>query len=270
VQCIGQGGMGVVYNAQELATGRTVALKMMNHRLIYYPRAVQWFKREAAILKTLHHASLAQLYEYFSAYKTQFLAMEFCDGSTLSAVLAGRGALPEGVVRPMLGQLAVALRYVHERGVIHRDLKPSNIMLNDSGSIKVLDFGIGTFDSDSERSGDVVGTPRYMAPEQFSNRDVDRRADFYGLASVAFEALSGGPVVDATDLMGIVLEQAAFVLPPRERIGQGISAELYDILVQGLQHDRENRSLDLDWLAAWAGPVDLGPAGTGPHRTSSG
>ena len=269
VQCIGRGGMGVVYEAKESATGKTVALKMMNHRLVYQPRAVRRFKREADILKTLHHPALARLYECFSAYKTEFLAMEFCNGSTLGEVIATRGPLGEDSVRALLGQLAVALRYIHERGVVHRDLKPSNIIISQDGRIKLLDFGIGTFDHESElwrdhssgstRSSEVLGTPRYMAPEQFSNGNVDHRSDFYGLACVAFEALTGRTVVKASDILGIVLEQERFVLPARRRIGKGVSAEMHDLLRHGLKHNPEERRVDLDLLATWAGPVDLGP-----------
>ena len=204
VQCVGRGGMGVVYEARHVETGQKVALKMMNHRLIYQLHALRRFRREAAILATLEHPSLARLNGSFSAYKTEFLAMEFCQGQTLNRAIAARGPLPEALVRNMLGQLADALLYVHGRGIVHRDLKPSNIVLTPSGTVKLLDFGIGMVERDSEqwnalktttRPVGLIGTPRYMAPEQFSDRAVDRRADFYSLACVAFEALSGRPVI---------------------------------------------------------------------------
>ena len=269
VQCVGRGGMGVVYEAQRLATGNTVALKMMNHRLIYEPGALRRFRREASILKTLQHPSLAQLYEYFSAYKTEFLAMEFCHGTALNQVLAARRPIAEPIVRRMLGQLAQALSYVHSRGVIHRDLKPSNTIVNRDGTMKLIDFGIVKFDpasgiprdADAElgsRPGAVVGTARYMAPEQFSGGAVDRRVDFYGLACIAFEALAGRPVVEAQEMLAALCEQAAFILPPRERIGDGISAEMHELLASGLAASPEKRTLDLDRIAAWAGPVELG------------
>jgi serine/threonine protein kinase len=132
IQCVGRGGMGVVYEATHVANGQKVAPKMMNHRLIYQLSALRRFRREAAMLETLDHPALARLYECFSAYKTEFLAMEFCHGQTLSQMIAARGPLKEDLVRPMLGQLAVALKYVHGRGVVRRDLKPSNIVLTRS------------------------------------------------------------------------------------------------------------------------------------------
>ena len=97
-----------------------------------------------------------------------------------------------------------------------------------------------------------------MAPEQFSGGAVDRRVDFYGLACIAFEALAGRPVVEAQEMLAALCEQAAFILPPRERIGDGISAEMHEFLASGLAASPEKRTLDLDRIAGWAGPVELG------------
>jgi eukaryotic-like serine/threonine-protein kinase len=266
VQCIGRGGMGVVYEARNLTTGETVALKMMSHPLMYRPSALRRFRREAVVLRTLEHPSLVQLYDRFSAYKTEFLAMEFCYGSTLAQVIASRGRLKEQVVRGILGQLAAALTYIHGRGVVHLDVKPSNVMLPQSGSVKLLDFGIVTVDERSDlwqtlktdtSLPRMLGTPRYMAPERFSDRGVDRRADLYGLACVAFEALSGRPVVKSSNVFDIIREQAQFTMPPREEIGSGVSLEMHEVLLRGLAQSPDNRTLDLDKLALWAAPVDL-------------
>ena len=268
LHCVGRGGMGIVYEAQQLATGTTVALKMMNHRFVYHPGGAQRFRREAAILKDLDHPYIARLFDCFAAYKTEFLAMEFCCGSTLRDVIAHRGALSEAWIRPLLGQLAVTLEYIHDHGVVHRDLKPSNVMVDASGSIKLIDFGLVKLDplvpsgapvdiSQASNPAVLVGTPRYMAPEQFSGHPADRRTDLYGLACIAYEALAGRPVIAATDVFGIVREHLRFMLPPREQIGQGISIEMYDLLKRGLDASPDNRTLRLDQIAKWAGPLHL-------------
>jgi len=266
IQCVGRGGMGVVYEAKQLANNRIVALKMMNHRLIYQLHARRRFRREAAVLETLDHPSVARLYDWFSAYKTEFLAMEFCHGQTLRDVIKERGPLKEELVRRIFGQLAVALRYVHGCGVVHRDLKPSNILLTITGSVKLLDFGIVTVEVGSglsqilktDPSGTAfLGTPRYMAPELFSGRASDRRADFYGFACAMFEALSGRPAIEATDIVEIIREHVRFTLPHRDAIGSGVSQEMYDVLLRGLEQNPDKRELDLDRVGAWAAPFDL-------------
>jgi predicted Ser/Thr protein kinase len=269
IQCLGRGGMGIVYQAERVATGETVALKMLNHRRVYQPGGLHRFRREATILKSLNHELIARVYDFFPAYKTEFLVMEFCSGSTLTDVIATRRLLDEQVVRTLIGQLAIALRYIHSHGIVHRDLKPSNVMVADSGTIKLLDFGVVKLDSVAAEWADVqtasvsssttlLGTLRYMSPEQLAGQSPDSRADIYGLACIAYEALCGKPVIEASDLFGIVSEHMRFALPPRDQIGPGVSIEMYDLLTRGLDPAPDKRIVDLDQLVAWAGPMDLG------------
>jgi serine/threonine-protein kinase len=169
-------------------------------------------------------------------------------------------------VRQIVGQLAGVLQYVHTRGLIHSDIKPSNVMIGRDGVVKLLDFGLvrtgawlASSTSASTQSVDLKGTLRYMAPEQFNKHDpIDRRVDLYGLACVAYEALSGRPVVDASDLEGIIQQKLGFVLPARNEIGHGISEHMRSFLEQGLNRHPEQRNVDLDKLAEWAAPVDPG------------
>jgi hypothetical protein len=265
-RCVGRGGMGVVYQATRLTTGQTVALKMLNHRVLHHPGGIQRFRREADALALLRHESIASLYDSFSAYGTQFLVMEFCEGANVKDLIAAGHGLGEPVVKKIVGQLAVALRYVHGRGLIHRDLKPSNIIVGPSGIVKLLDFGLvrpdptrpGGSDTPTRTmsdSGAIQGTLRYMAPEQFGRDVVDYRVDFYGLACVAFEALSGRPVIEASDLLGVIQEKLQFELPPPEAIGPGVTREMHEVLARGLDPRPEKRAIDLDRLAAWAAPV---------------
>ena len=262
-RCVGRGGMGVVYEAARRSDNATVALKMMNHGLLYRPEAVKRFSREADILMSLAHPTIARIYERFSAYRTHFLAMEFCEGTTLKQRIAIRGTLDEAVVRRVVGQLADALGYVHSRGLIHRDIKPANVILSDADSVKLVDFGIAKPDpSWAEEGGvtaDVVtttlssfGTPRYMAPEQLTFAPVDYRVDVYSLASMTYEALGGHPIIASSELAAIVEEKERFALPPASQIGSGISDEMHQFLHAGLQVRPDRRQVTLDQLAGWA------------------
>ena len=268
VRCVGRGGMGIVYEAVRLVGGERVALKMMNHRLLYQPKAVQRFQREADTLSSLSHRAIARLYGRFTAYRTQFLVLEFCPGTTLNTILPSYGPMDESTVRQIVGQLADVLQYVHDRGVIHQDMKPSNVMLSDAGQVKLLDFGIAIVDRSASPTRSLsetttatffpherLGTPLYMAPEQFVSQDLDHRADWYGLANLAYEMLAGHRTVDGSDLFAIIKQRQEFVVPPASQIGRGVSRQMHDFLVNALRPRREDRSVDLRQLAKWAKPV---------------
>ena len=262
VRGVGRGGMGVVYQATRLSDGMTVALKMMSHRLLYQPGALENFRREADALQSLRHNQIARLYDRFGAYKTQFLAMEFCDGEPLDRFMSRCGGLPQEEVRPILGQLAEALRYVHSRNLVHHDVKPANVMLSRSGTVKLMDFGIArmqptSLDETVTAHGTYAGTPGYMAPEQFSGSATDARVDVYGLACIAYELLSGRRLFSSDNLFDLVQEKLSFSLPPADQIGHGIDEELREFLHQGLQRDRKKRPM-LDQVTGWAGPIPSG------------
>jgi CRP-like cAMP-binding protein len=267
VRRVGRGGMGIVYEGVSLATGATIALKMMSHALLYQPAAIQRFRREADALRSFHHESIGRLYDHFAAYKTEFLVMEFCEGVTLAQHLASQGSLDEAAVQRIIGQLADTLHYVHLLGLTHNDLKPSNVMIGPSGRTKLLDFGLVKFSRDAESRAPeeattsqpftLLGTPRYMAPEQFSSEPTDYRVDVYGLACIAYELLTGRPVVTSSDLFAMIQEKHAFVLPSRHDIGPGVTTAMHAFLAHGLEARPGKRAVDLHQVARWAGPVEL-------------
>jgi CRP-like cAMP-binding protein len=192
-ECIGRGGMATVYRAVHEESGERVALKMMHHRLVYDPDALARFQREADIAESLAHKNIVAVYGRFSDYKTYFMVMEFCDGPTLGRVIREWGGLEEDAVRAVIGQLAQALTYLHDRDLAHRDLKPSNVLLTREGRVKLADFGLArpVYARKLTLRGVAVGTPAYMAPEQIAGRSVDSSVDIYALGCLAYELLTG-------------------------------------------------------------------------------
>lgn len=172
-------------------------------------------------------------------------------------------------MRRIVGQLAGALSHVHARSWMHRDIKPSNVLVTTEGRAKLLDFGLARphhlragkdLAEDvivSESVSHCIGTPRYMAPEQFFSGSFDHRVDIYGLACVAYEALSGYRVAASDDLLGMLEQKHRFELPAAIDIGDGVSQEMRSFLAVGLARRPEERDVQLDEIAKWAGPVSV-------------
>ena len=268
-RCVGSGGMGVVYEARRASDGATVALKMMKHRLRWRPEAVARFRRESEALRGLRHRGVVRGHDRFVAYCTQCLVMDYCDGLTLRQLLRQRSCLSEADVRGIAGQLASVLDYLHTRGWTHRDIKPSNVMIAASGVDKLLDFGLARtgvetvrepFEATRSSSHSCVGTPQYMAPEQFSFEPVDFRVDIYALACVVYEALTGRPVAPAGELFEIIDHKLAFELPRACEVGSGVTNEMHSFLANGLAPWPESRTVSLAQIACWANAVVVAPS----------
>jgi serine/threonine protein kinase len=274
LRCVGRGGMSVVYRAQEESTGELVALKMMSYRLIYDRGALVRFHQEAEILQSLDHENIARLKRLFPAFHTYFLVMELCEGVDLQRLVQACGPLPESRVRPILGQLARALEYVHARGLVHRDLKPANAMITRQGAIKLTDFGlavpaVGPDDHTTIVDQGVMGTPAFMAPEQLSGGLVDRRTDVYALGCLAYELLAGHRLFKAPSLFELAQEKLTMQLPLAAEIGEGISGELYEFLQGALRAKPDERPASVAPLIGWAAPCDPPPADLADERVRS-
>jgi tRNA A-37 threonylcarbamoyl transferase component Bud32 len=257
-RCLGRGGMAMVYEAEALEDGKRVALKMMNHRLVYEPQTFQRFQREADIVASLRHENIAALYGRFSAYNTYFLVMEFCDGPTLGQIIDLGDPIPEDPVRKIVGQMANALEHVHRHGVIHRDIKPANVMLTREGVVKLMDFGIAKPESPSNltQKGLVLGTPRYMPPEQLAGNPVDHRADVYALGCMVYALVTGKQLFEGGDLAQVLYQKLTWKMPSANVIRPNLSADLYDVLKRTITVEPAERTIDLHALTAWAGKVD--------------
>ena len=208
VEKIGEGGMGVVWRAQDTTLNRDVAIKVLPEGFSGDPDRLARFEREAKLLASLNHPNIAGIYGIHNTDGTQFLAMELVDGDELAQVLS-RGALSRDEALRVGLQIAQAFEVAHDSGVIHRDLKPANVKLTSTGQVKVLDFGLAkalsadpsnpgtslslspTMTSTGSIAGALIGTAAYMSPEQAKGKQVDRRADIWSFGVVLHEMLTG-------------------------------------------------------------------------------
>jgi tRNA A-37 threonylcarbamoyl transferase component Bud32 len=259
VRRIGEGGMGVVVEAENLVTGKQVAIKWMHPEVAARPHAITRFLREARATARVRHPNVVDVYDVVHDGETCFLVMELLDGEPLSSTLA-RGGLPAHV---LIGYLLDAMRGVlaaHRQGVIHRDIKPDNIQLTVQTDRahrvpKVLDFGISKVpDADGlslTRTGTTMGTPMYMSYEQLCGvKDIDVRTDVYAFGVVLYEALTGLPPYPAANLPQLVRKLAHTVPTPPRQLRPEIPEALDALIRRAIAKEREKRTGSLEALIA--------------------
>ena len=210
---VGRGGMGAVYRATDRRLRREVAVKVLPPELGYAPDLRTRFVHEAQMAAQLSHPNIVPIYDVGEQGDLVWFIMALVDGETLRAKVEREGPQPMGVVRRVLEQVGQALAYAHAKGVVHRDIKPDNILIETTERALVMDFGIAkALDpsaTDVTRPGEIVGTARYMAPEQaLDDGVVDARADIYALGLVGYFMLTGEHAMKATTLPAVILEHA--------------------------------------------------------------
>src|SRR5579883_329884 len=277
VREVGKGGMGIVYEAEQMSLRRRVALKVLPFAAMMDPRHLQRFHNEARAASCLHHVHIVPVYFVGCERSVHFYAMQFIEGQSLAELIAVQRRIsareatsapcsPDATTRPIAKattqaaphdaanyrriaewgiQAAEALEHAHCLGIVHRDIKPSNLMIDGAGKLWITDFGLARTATDAglTMTGDVLGTLRYMSPEQALAKHglVDHRADIYALGATLYELLSLLPTVDGIDREEI-LRKIAFEEPARPRsYDRAIPADLESIVLKALAKEPADR-----------------------------
>lgn len=249
---LGRGGMGVVYRARQLGLNRIVALKMILAGGHAGSEQLARFHAEAEAVGHLQHPNIVQVYDVGEQDGLPYFSLEFIDGASLDKEIDGK-PLPPMKAAQTIGTLAQAIQYAHSHGIVHRDLKPANVLLTSTGVLKITDFGLAKqLDNDSSqtRTGTVMGTPAYMAPEQGrGQKDVGPLADVYALGSMLFEMLTGRPpFLSATPLDTLMRLLHEEPVPP-SRLQPNVSRDLETVCLKCLQKDPQKRYASAGALA---------------------
>lgn len=204
---LGQGAMGVVYRAIDPLLERTVAIKTISLDLSRdeFEEFERRFYREASSAGRLNHPNIVTIHDVGNTDNIAYMAMEFLEGEELRDILDVGGALAPERIAEIVSQVADGLAFAHRNGVVHRDIKPSNIMILTNGAVKITDFGIALIPSSSRTvAGMILGSPKYMSPEQVVGQEVDGRADIFSLGVVLYEMLTGRPPFTGDNISAIM------------------------------------------------------------------
>ncbi len=237
---LGAGAFGEVYRARDTVLGREVAIKRIRLDVFAEPSELEEvrkrFLREAQVASQLRHPNVVITHDIVSAPAMSFIVMELVTGQTLAKLLQVKPRLHLAETLEVLSQVAAALDYAHQNKVVHRDVKPANIMIEPSGQVKVMDFGIAKLDSGGAltATGNIVGTPNYMSPEQARGEKVDGRSDLFALGCILYECLSGEKAFKGDSITAILLKVLSEEPKPVDFAGLGLPPALGSVLKRAL------------------------------------
>jgi WD40 repeat protein len=252
LEVLGRGGMGVVYKARQLHPGRVVAVKMILGGAHAGTEHVVRFLSEAEAVGRLEHPNIVRLYECGKHQELPYFTLEYVTGGSLHSRIHGQ-PIPPQVAAQIVEQLARGMAVAHQQGIIHRDLKPANVMLAEDGTAKITDFGLArrVEGGGLTHSGDVLGTPSYMAPEQARGKTtaVGPAADIYALGAILYECLTGRPPFQGASVLDILPQVIGEEPVSPSRLVVGLPRDLETICLKCLQKDQRHRYLTATDLA---------------------
>ncbi len=252
LEVLGRGGMGVVHRARDRELDRVVAVKLLPPASAQDPVAVARFEREALAAAALAHPNIVAVFDAGVDGDTRFIVMECVGGRSLDAVLRECGALGAEQAAAVVAQIAGALAAAHRAGIVHRDIKPGNVMVDQTGAVKVLDFGIVRLEGGVTltQTATVLGSAFYLAPELAHGAEADARSDLYALGCLLYELLTGRPPFTG-ELPAAILSQHISAAPrPPDELDPAVPAALSELVLRLLAKDPGRRPGDAAEVAA--------------------
>jgi eukaryotic-like serine/threonine-protein kinase len=239
---IGRGGMGIIYEAVHEPLGRHVALKILPPQATLDSRYVRRFEREAKAAARLHHTNIVPVFGVGACDGVQFYLMQYIRGRSLDQVVRDSGPRPPEEVARIGRQAADALAYAHSQNVLHRDIKPSNLLLDEQGTVWITDFGLAKLDEEEAltKSGDMMGTLRYLSPERLDGPG-DARSDVHALGLTLYELLTGRPAFDAADNTPLIKQIQQGEAPTPRRLRPNVPVDLETIILKAMAREPGSR-----------------------------
>ena len=269
-ELVGSGGMSSVYRARDTVLERRVALKVLHDHFSADPEYVERFRREARAIARLNHPNIVTVIDRGEFEDRQFIVFEHIPGENLKEVVEREGQMPVPQALELTHQIARGLAFAHEHGVVHRDVKPQNVLLDESGTAKVTDFGIArSLDPGEEltQTGTLLGTSDYIAPEQASVQPVDARTDQYSLGVLLYELLTGEVPYPADSFMAAAMRHLRDPVPSVRERRPDVSDRVDEIVARAMAKRPEDRfpSTEAMMAAIEAALADDAGEGVGPN-----
>lgn len=248
IEEVGRGGMGRVYKAEDLELNITVALKIINPRHSQDPRFISRFKKELLSARSISHENVIRIFDIGEEDKIKYISMEFIKGQDLNDLIKTSGPFTPKRAVEITRQICEALKAAHRKGIVHRDLKPSNIMVDLKGRSHVMDFGIAksTYGLEPAKPKTIIGTPKYLSPEQATGEGIDHRADVYSLGLIIFEMLTGRPAFEAKTEEEYLIKHIEEEAPRVSEVNPDTPQGLDRIVAKCLEKSRSDRYQNID------------------------
>ncbi|QOJ31819.1 MAG: HEAT repeat domain-containing protein [Gammaproteobacteria bacterium] len=252
IQKIGKGAFGTVVLVEDTVVDERLILKFLNPNVSQDEEMMKRFVHELRYSRKITHNNVIRIYDFLNLGGNYAISMEYFPSHTLGAEINGKKPLPFEKSRGWAIDIATGMSVAHQVGIVHRDLKPANILINDEGLLKIVDFGVAAVASHADtqltKTGYVIGSPKYMAPEQILGKKVDHRADIYSLGVIMYEMLAGVPPYSKGDHMSVMYQHVQGRCKPCEEINPGIPAALAAVVRKAMEVDKMKRYESMDEL----------------------
>jgi len=242
--CLGKGGMGIVYKAYDRVLGETVAIKVLLGQDPADSSMARRFRSEIKLARRVTHRNVCRIHDYGEDGSRQYISMQFVEGADLHARVRQSGGLPPNEAFDVVLQIAEGLQAIHDEGIVHRDLKTANAMIDSQGVVRLMDFGIAKATEGGQSltgTGQILGSPEYMSPEQIHAQPLDARSDVYSLGIIVFELFSGRVPFSADTIVGILMKHLHEEPPLDDPLASAIPPGVREVIRRALAKERDGR-----------------------------
>ncbi len=252
IEQIGKGAFGTVLLVEDMVVEERLILKFLNANVSSDEEMLKRFVHELRYSRKITHKNVIRIYDFVSLGGNYAISMEYFPSHTLGAEISGRKPLPFDKAIGWASDIATGMAVAHQVGIVHRDLKPANLLINEEGLLKIVDFGVAAAASSGDtqltKTGYVIGSPKYMAPEQILGKKVDIRADVYSLGVIFYEMLTGTPPYTKGDHMAVMYQHVQGKAPLCEELNPEIPPTLAAVVKRCMEVDKNKRFSSMDEL----------------------